>query len=135
MDNQSYKLETVQAIFFILIVMINKIILNLPKKIIQSTNSGALLNTIYTGIIGFMICIFISKMLTKFPNYDILDISEYLGGKFLKILVSIAFVALFILVSSSVVISFSSLLNSIYFKNSPLLFIMLFFIFRNRNCK
>ena len=128
MDNHSYKLETVQAIFFILIVMTNKIILNLPKRIIQSTNSGALLNTIYTGVIGLMVCIFICKIISQFPNYDILDISEYLGGKFLKTIIALGFIFLFVLVSAIVVISFSSLLSSIYFKNSPILFVMLFFV-------
>lgn len=37
--NNNSKLDTTQAVLFILVVMINKIILNFPKKIILTTGT------------------------------------------------------------------------------------------------
>ncbi len=126
--NNNSKLGTTQAVLFILIVMINKIILNFPKKIILDTGTGSLVNLIYIGIIVILFCLLLSKLFKKFETYDIVDVSEFLGGKFLKILIGIIYIAIFLLTASTVTIDFSSMLKSIYFNSSPILFILLFFL-------
>lgn len=78
------KIGRLEAIALILTVMINHIILNLPKLIIHSTSSGAILNTIFVSLIALCIAFFISKLFQNFPQADIFDIAKFLGGKWLK---------------------------------------------------
>ena len=50
--NSDYKLTKLEAIIFILIVIVNKIILNLPKEILKATGTGAVVNILAVGIIA-----------------------------------------------------------------------------------
>ena len=86
------KIQNMEAIAMLTIVMANKIILNLPKTIIASTGSSAWINAIYIIAIAFIFVFLVTKLLKKFPDKDILDISEYLGGKKLKIVISIFYI-------------------------------------------
>ena len=47
--NNNYKIGNVEAIFAISIIMVNRIILNLPYSILENTGTGSLLNLIYIG--------------------------------------------------------------------------------------
>lgn len=80
------KIGNIEAIALILTVMINHIILNLPKNIISSTSSGAIMNVIFISIVALAIAILICKLLKNFPSLDIFDIAKFLGGKVLKII-------------------------------------------------
>ena len=82
--NSDYKITKSEAILFILIVIVNKIILNLPKEIIKSTGTGAIVNIAVTGILALILVIILSYLFKKFPNEDIIDISEYLRWKTIK---------------------------------------------------
>lgn len=81
------KIGRLEAISVVLVVMINHIILNLPKLIIRSTTSGAILNVLFVSIIALGVAFLISKLFQNFPQADVLDISKFLGGKWLKNLV------------------------------------------------
>ena len=74
----STKISNIEAIFFILTIMINHIIMNLPKSILNFSGSSSILNIIMILIITLIIVYFITIVMKKFPNQDILDISEYL---------------------------------------------------------
>ena len=125
---ENSKIAKVEAIFLILIVMVNRIILNLPYSILEITKTGTPINLIYIGIIGLLIVILINKLFEKFPSSDILDVSEYLGGPLLKIVISTICIA-FLLLSLYITLSeFANLLEIIYFKESPKIFILMFFI-------
>ena len=126
--NSNSKIGKREAIFFILIVMINKIILNLPKSIIQTTGTGALINILFIGFLALLFVFLLSYLFKKFPNEDIIDISEYLGGKTLKIIIGLAYIILFSLIIATVITRFSDLLKIIYFKNSPYALIISFFL-------
>lgn len=122
------KLENMEAIAFLTIIMANKIILNLPKSIISSTGTSAWINIIYVSIITLLITLLVIRLFKKFPGQDILDISNYLGGSSLKSIIGILFIALFLVFITLTVRNFSETLKIIYFNESPIIFIMLFFI-------
>ena len=46
------KIGNIEAIALIITVMVNHIILNLPKSIIQSTSSGAILNVLFISLVA-----------------------------------------------------------------------------------
>ena len=71
---------------------------------------------------------FIAYLFKKFQGKDILDVCEFLGGNTLKVIMGIFYIFLLILVPMFVIKNFSETLQLIYFKSSPLIYIVLFFI-------
>ena len=122
------QLSKKECIFFICLVMFNKFILSFPSILIYVTGTGTLINLIYVGIIVLGFIWIINKCFKNFPNSDILDISKTLGGKFLKTIVGIIYMLLFFTILLTFLLDFVNLLKSIYYQNSPIIFILLFFI-------
>lgn len=125
---ENSKITKIEAIFLILIVMVNRIILNLPFSIIEVTKTGSPVNLIYIGVIGLIIVILLNKLFEKFPSSDILDVSEYLGGRFFKLIIAFFAISFLFLSLYITLAEFSNLLEIIYFKRSPKVFILMFFI-------
>lgn len=126
--NIDNKIGAKEAILFILIVTINKIILNLPKSIIRSTSTGAIVNLILTGLIVIFFVLIVSCLFKNFQNDDIIDISEYVGGKFLKSIIGILYIVFFSTIICTVILQFISLIKVVYFPKSPFVFVVLFFV-------
>jgi len=63
------KIGNIEAIALILTVMINHIILNLPKSLIQSTSSGAIVNVIFISLLALGIVALICQLLKNFPRF------------------------------------------------------------------
>ena len=124
----SEKIGFIEAIALVSIVMTNKIILNTPKEIISNTGSSSWLNVLYISIIAVLVVWFISFLFKNFQGHDILDVSEFLGGNTLKVIMGILYIFLLMLVPMFVIKNFAETLKIIYFKTSPLLYIVLFFI-------
>ena len=124
----NYKIGKIEAILLILIVMMNKILLNIPKEIIKQSKTGAPVNIIYITIISLLITLVICKLLKKFPNEDIIDIAHYIGKKPLQIIIGILFIALFSLTILTAIYKFTDLLKMLYFPSTPVLLIFISFI-------
>lgn len=122
------KLENLEAIALIVLIMTNKIILNLPKYILSDVGTSGWINAIYISIITILVVLLIAKLFKTFPGYDILDVSNYLGGKFLKAVVALSYIVLFIVNCVMIVRSFSESIKIIYFNDLPLTAIILFFV-------
>lgn len=118
----------IEAIALMLTVMINHIILNLPKNIIATTSSGSLLNVIFISLVALGVVYLICHLLKKFPGLDILDIAKYLGGKWLKILIGVLLIAYLVFTISTLLRSFSEGLKIIFFPRTPVPIIMLLFL-------
>ena len=121
-------LSKIEAISIIVIITITQIILNVPEYLINLTGTGTIINIIYISIIGLIFCLIIHNLLKNFPNFDIIDIAEFLGGNFLKFILSAIFIIFFMLSAIIAISSFTYLIRSIYFSNYSNLFITLFFI-------
>lgn len=124
----SEKIGYIEAIALIAVVMINKIVLNTPREIIASTGSSAWINVIYISVISIFISWLIATLFKKFQDKDILDVSEFLGGKTLKIIIGSLYFISLILVPTFVVKNFAETLKLIYYRTSPLIYVLLFFI-------
>lgn len=62
------KIGNIEAIALIVTIMVNHIILNLPKSIIQSTSSGAILNVLFISLVAVRNCLFNQPFAKKFPT-------------------------------------------------------------------
>lgn len=123
-----YKIQKHEAICIVLIVMVNKLILNVPFYIINLVGTGSIINLLYIGFFGLFFVLLLNHLFKKFPNSDILDISEFLGGKLLKVTISTIFICSFFFVSYITLTDFANVIKIVYFKESPLIFILLFFM-------
>ena len=112
---------------FITIVSTN-IIINIPTIILDLTSTGAVLNTLYLTIISLLFVLLVCKFFKPFVNSDILDISEFLGGKFIKVIMGILYLILFLTFSAFCLRYFSYSLKMIYFDNISLVLLMLLFL-------
>ena len=94
---ENTKIGNKEAIALLTTISFNQIIIFGVKSIINNTSSASLLNLLYLSIIILIFTILICYLLNKFPSFDLLDISDYLGGKILKWIVGILFFIYFII--------------------------------------
>ena len=126
--NNITKIGTFEAISFLVIVMINRIILNNPKEIIDNVGASAWINVIVISIVAIIFVLIISKLYQNFIGKDILDISEYLGGKVLKKTVCLIFGLILLYIAAIVLRNFSDSLQKIFLVDAPVTYIMFFFL-------
>lgn len=123
------KLGNFEVICLIVVLFINHIVLNLPQMILNSSGTASILNCIYVFALVLILGILILKLLKNFAGLDIIDISEYLGGKVLKILIGTLCIFYLILETAFLTRMFSKNLFLVYFNNYPLTFIIYLFLF------
>lgn len=123
------KLGNFEAICLIVVLFINHIVLNLPQMILDNSGTSSILNCIYIFILVLISTILIVKLLKKFSGLDIIDISEYLGGKFLKVLIGILCIVYLIMETAFLTRMFSKNLLLLYFNNYPIAFFLFIFLF------
>ena len=122
------KLGKWEAIILIVAIVINHIILGLPRSIVAEHASASILNVIYISAIVIILIFLICKLLESFPGLNIIDIAEFLGGKVLKIGISILFLLYIIFITGILLRSFSEGLKLIFFPRTSLPIIMILFL-------
>ena len=122
------QLGKLEAISLIIIIILNHIVLNLPKTLLDQCGSSTSLNTIYITILVFIFSSIILKLWKPFKNSDILDISEFLGGKILKSIIGFLFILYFITISSALLRNFAEILKLVYFEKATVGFVVLVFL-------
>ncbi len=127
MDNVD-RIGKIEAIALLITVIANNIIFNIPTVILNLSGTGSWLNIIYLGIISLIFIIIVCKLLKPFVQADLVDISDFLGGKILKTIIGIAYIFLFISFSGACLRYLVNSLHVIYFNDTPLLFLILLFI-------
>ena len=123
-----YRIGKIEAISLITIIMLNHLILNLPKVFFATAGSAAVLNVIYVFVLALIFLFTVLKLFKNFPGMDILDISKFLGGEKLKLIMGILFLAYIIIIPSFLLRNFCEGLSIIYFSNIPITFLILVFL-------
>lgn len=123
------KLGNFEAVCLIVVLFINHIVLNLPQMILNSSGSASILNTMYILILVLLFTMLVIRLLKDFYGLDIIDISEYLGGKILKIVIGILCILYLIFETVFLLRMFSKNLLLVYFPNYPISFIVFLFLF------
>lgn len=121
------RIGKLEAISFFITIMSNHIILIISKSIVSTTNSSALINTIYISIVALILSYIIYILLNKFPTFDILDISNFLGGKTFKCIIGFLFCAYFIFFSATLLKNFVYCLQIMYYPNTNTFSLLLLF--------
>lgn len=123
-----YKISTKEAIAIIICPVIAYCLISLPRDILTYQKSAVLLNIIYVSIIAIAFSCLIYKLFKSFSGKDILDISEYLGGKTFRNILGIIFASYLCISSAFLLRCFSEGLRIIYYSNTKLIFIVIVFI-------
>ena len=126
--NVLQKIGKLEAITLIIMISINQIFLNLSNTIIVNVGSSAWINVIVISLIAVLFCLLISKLFKPFPTHDIVDISEYLGKKTLKLIIGILYILFFVFISAIILRYLTNSLKLIYFEKSPLVFLLILFL-------
>lgn len=122
------KIGTMEAIMLVLTIVITHSLSSMPREILVSTKSATIINLIFVSILAIIISYFIVKLLKNFPGLDIIDISEYLGGKVFKNIVGMIFILYFLVSSSILLRNFCETLKIIYYPMTNIIFIIAMFI-------
>lgn len=122
------KINYIEAALLSVIIMIAHIILDFPNVIIESVGSSAILNVVYVTVLSLLFFIISEKLFTPFAGKNILHIAEFVGGKYLKLIISFLYSAYLIFASATVIRSFAEILQVIYFHEAYLWTIILPFI-------
>lgn len=122
------KIGTLEAIMLVLTIVVTHTLSSLPRNILVSSKSATIINLIFVSILAILISYFIVRLLKNFAGQDIIDISEYLGGKVFKTIVGVIFILYFLISSSILLRSFCENLKIIYYPMTNVLFIIVMFI-------
>lgn len=114
------KIGKIQAIALVLIVMLNHLILNLPKNEYLLTGNSILLNTVFIILLMFIFIFIVLKLFKPFEGKDLLDISHFLGGKKLEVLVATLYLIFFTFVAGTLLRNFSEGIKIVYFQQVPI---------------
>lgn len=122
------KMSNIEAFVLILIIIISHLVLNLPQTIINTSGSGSLLNIIYISLIVILLCLLINKLFKPFPNADLLDVSEFLGGKILKNIFGIVLISYLIFTASVLLRNVTENLKIVYYFKNSSAFVIIFLV-------
>lgn len=128
MNNTITKITTIEAVCLVIASTLTKIILNLPQYFLLSCGSSSLLNIIFLSIIIIFFSLLLVKLFKNFSNSDIVDVSEFLGGKVLKTIVCIAVIFYLLIFASLLIRDFAEMIHSIYYYETTITYLLLFFI-------
>ena len=122
------KIGSKEAVCLVMILAVAHTILSTPSNLLTNTKSSILLNLIFVGLIIVGISILIVKLFKNFPGSDILDISEYLGGKVFKKILGLLFITYFIVSSSILLREFCEAIKIVYYPMTNIVFVILLFV-------
>ena len=125
---ENTKIGNKEAVALLVTITFNQLIINGSKAILNNTSSASLLNILFLSIITIIFTCVICYFLNKFPAFDLIDISDFLGGRFLKWVIGLLYITYFIIFSGNLLHLFSTCLQIIYFPVTLLFFIRLFFV-------
>ena len=121
------KITNFEAISFLLILTIAGIVLSTNKILITGSKSASILNVIYITILAIVLVYILCLLSKKFIGQNILDVSEYLGGKILKNIVGIIFLVYITFRIATLLRIISITMQNVYYPMTHIIFIIALF--------
>ena len=109
------KINNKEAISLIISCSLGITVLVSSQIIASQCLSSSLINTGYISLIAITLTFIVCTLYKKFIGISFLDITEFLGGKFLKFIVGIAFLLYFIFTASIVLCKVVNCLQIVYY--------------------
>ena len=125
MDNS--KLENIEAIAFLCITSINSMILLTSQELIRTCSSASLITALVITILVILAVMLFCTLSKNFLGQGLLDITDFLGGKPLKFIIGLIFIAYFTFRASLFLKKICDCLQIVYYPMTNVLFISLLF--------
>lgn len=123
------KINNKEAISLIVSSSLGITVLVASQIIASTCLSSSLINTGIISIIALILTVIICDLYKRFIGISFLDITEYFGGKFLKFIVGLIFLAYFLFSSAIVLCKAVNTLQIVYYPMTNISYIVLFFVF------
>lgn len=123
--NNVQKIGRIEAIALHLAIICNNVIFNITSIIFNTSGSASWLNILYISFLAIIFMLLVLKLLKPFLSLNLLDISNYLGGKFLKRIMAGLYILMFVALTSIYLRYYVNGLHLIYFPRYSLLAIAL----------
>jgi spore germination protein (amino acid permease) len=117
-----------EATCITLTLLSTQLFLNLPRLVMESVWTAGWILTIYITVVSFFLFMIIAKLYVRFEGKDLLDLGEYIGGNIGRIIVGLIVTAFLLYITPIILREFSEDMKIISLPQSPLSFVMFFFL-------
>lgn len=117
-----------ESICITITLITTQLFLNLPRTMMEAAWTAGWILTIYVTILALVLFAIISSLYKPFEGKDLLDLGEHIGGKVGRIIIGLITFAFFIYIAPVILREFSENIKIIALNDSPLSFVMLFFL-------
>jgi len=118
-----------EAVCLLINIINTQIFISFPRLITETGGTAGWIVSIYILILSLIGFWLISKLFKRFPNKDIIDIGQEVGGKIVYVILGLSLGVLGIILEAITLREFSENVKTISLTNSPISFIMALFIF------
>ncbi|MFZ5988572.1 MAG: GerAB/ArcD/ProY family transporter [Bacillota bacterium] len=117
-----------EASSILIIIMTTQLFLGFPRFMAQSAGTAGWILCIYAAILALLLFLLISKLYSRFEGKDIIDLAEMVGGSIGRAIVGMVLVINYVFILSIVLRQFGEDLKIIALTQSPISFVILFFL-------
>lgn len=125
--NSNLKIGTWEAISAIGCISLIPILLTIPTYGVETFGSATFLHNVYSSVLTLLVLIVIFALYKNFSNMDIIDVSEYVGGKTLKIIFGLALIIYLFSLCILTFAEFTQNLQNVLFADAPQEYISILF--------
>ena len=109
-------------------LIIAKMFFTYPRMLVLNSGSAAWIQMVYVTILSFGLFLIVNKLNKRSEMNNIFDLSEQIGGKFLRIIVGILLFGVLIINLAMNIRIFSESIRTVLLPNTPTSMVMLLFI-------
>lgn len=124
---ENSKLENLEAIALIIIQSVNCMIFTTSQVLVNTCASSSLINVLFISFITLIITILFCLLSKQFLGKDLLNVSEFLGGKTLKTIIGLLFIAYLTFRASLLLKKICICLQIVYYPMTNMVFIISLF--------
>jgi spore germination protein KB len=117
-----------EASCIIMTMLGGQIFLNMPRFMMEAAWTAGWILTLYVSIIAFILFLIIYRLYKNFDGMDLIDLGVYIGGDVGGIITGVIIIFTAIFLASSILREFSENIKIISLNDSPLSFVMAFFV-------
>jgi len=105
-----------------------QLFLNLPRIMMEAAWTAAWILTVYISLLALVLFTIIFKLYKRFEGKDLLDLGEHIGGSIGRIIVGVIVLFFLLYIAPVILREFSENIKIIALPQSPLSFVMIFFV-------
>lgn len=125
--NSNLKIGTWEAVATIGCISLIPILLTNPTYAVESFGTAAFAHNVYSTVLTLIILSVILALYKNFSNMDIIDISEYVGGKPLQLICGIMLIVYLLTLCTLTFSEFTQNLQNVLFPDAPQEYISILF--------